>query len=86
MKAAPLQNTMVFRYPENYPDVEILFIGSNIAADRGAVIKDAMSVSQELYNAYWKRLEQQPFFQVGKCLYRHNLDKVQQINIQVGIP
>ncbi|XP_050302390.1 glucose dehydrogenase [FAD, quinone]-like [Anthonomus grandis grandis] len=55
--------TNASREIDNYPDMEVIFIGSNVAADRGVIFKDTMSISQELYNAYWKEIETKPFFQ-----------------------
>ncbi|KAL1502402.1 hypothetical protein ABEB36_007548 [Hypothenemus hampei] len=56
--------TKVSKEKENYPDMEVIFIGSNVAADKGIAFKDTMSVSPDLYNAYWKPIEDLPFFQV----------------------
>jgi len=56
--------TNVSRDKENYPDMEAIFSGSNVAADKGLALKDTLSISNELYNAYWKNIENEPFFQV----------------------
>ncbi|CAG9770842.1 unnamed protein product [Ceutorhynchus assimilis] len=60
--------TQISKEKANYPDMEVIFIGSNLAADRGAAFKDTLSVSDELYNAYWKDIEQIPFFQIFPML------------------
>ncbi|XP_066149063.1 glucose dehydrogenase [FAD, quinone]-like isoform X1 [Euwallacea fornicatus] len=47
-----------------YPDMEVIFLGSNVAADKGVAFKDTVSISSDLYNSYWREIEDVPFFQV----------------------
>lgn len=44
--------------------MEAILIGSNLASDHGVAFKNTLSVSQEIYDAYWKPIQDQPFFQV----------------------
>ncbi|KAF2903275.1 hypothetical protein ILUMI_02911, partial [Ignelater luminosus] len=49
--------TNVTYYPENYPDMELLFIGGGLQTDGGLYYRKMFRVSDEVYNAVWKPIE-----------------------------
>ncbi|KAJ8969894.1 hypothetical protein NQ314_001537 [Rhamnusium bicolor] len=48
----------------SYPDVELIFVGGGVSSDRGLVSRKLFSISQEIYDAVWKPLENTPIYQV----------------------
>ncbi|XP_060533574.1 glucose dehydrogenase [FAD, quinone]-like [Cylas formicarius] len=50
--------------PDSYPDMELIFIGGSVATDRGLAYKNTLSIKQELYDGYWKDLEDKSVWQV----------------------
>ncbi|KAF5272038.1 hypothetical protein FQR65_LT05019 [Abscondita terminalis] len=49
--------TNVTRYSESYPDVELMFLAGGLHTDRGNLYKQVYGVSDKVYNAIWKNLE-----------------------------
>ncbi|KAG5900287.1 hypothetical protein JTB14_000814 [Gonioctena quinquepunctata] len=48
----------------SYPDTELLLFGGGISADKGLIYKRIFSISQEIYDAIWKPLENKYVLQV----------------------
>ncbi|KAF5272037.1 hypothetical protein FQR65_LT05018 [Abscondita terminalis] len=57
VEAVAYLKTNVTRYSENYPDMELLFIGGGFQTDRGSYYKRMFRVTDKVYNALWKNLE-----------------------------
>lgn len=49
---------------EPLPDIEIIFVGGGVSADQGSVIRVILSISEEVYNIFWKPLENRNVVQV----------------------
>lgn len=57
VEALAYLKTSAADYPETYPDMELIFIGAGLHTDAGLVYKRMFRVSDEVYNAIWKPLE-----------------------------
>ncbi|XP_022920251.2 glucose dehydrogenase [FAD, quinone]-like [Onthophagus taurus] len=53
----------------NFPDIELIFLGGNLASDRGDVFRKSFRISDEVYDAYYKPLEGKQAFTIIPMLY-----------------
>ncbi|KAK5638521.1 hypothetical protein RI129_012816 [Pyrocoelia pectoralis] len=66
--ALAFMKTSAANYTENYPDMELLFIGGGLQTDYGLIHKRMFGISQKVYDAFWGRIESKYSFSVYPML------------------
>ncbi|KAF5286195.1 hypothetical protein FQA39_LY16365 [Lamprigera yunnana] len=56
-------------YSENYPNIELLFIGGGLQTDRGRIFRKMFRVNDKVYNGLWKKFEDSFAFSILPVLF-----------------
>lgn len=65
VEAVAFVRTKISKHPNpTYPDVELLFAGAHFSTDKGEFYRKTFRISDELYEAIWKPLEDSHVFTV----------------------
>lgn len=64
LEAVAYLNTNQTRSDPKRPDIELLAFGGGISGDKNLVYRKMFGISEEVYDAVWKPLENRPILQV----------------------
>lgn len=57
VEALTFMKTTNSQMPKSVPDIELIFVGGTLASDEGTGLRQGMKITDELYNAVYKPLE-----------------------------
>ncbi|KAK5638296.1 hypothetical protein RI129_012591 [Pyrocoelia pectoralis] len=72
IEAVLLYKTNISTYKGNYPDAEIVYLGSSFNLDQGVRFRKTLRITDEVYNRVWKNLEDKHAWAVMPALLQPN--------------